>query len=60
MFSLEGVSEDVAQFVRGCERLLSALTRHAKFCETEKEMILYYCREIMSQTQTLQDELEKK
>ena len=59
MFSLEGVSEDVAQFRKGCERLLSALARQTKFSETEKDMISYYCREIMIQTQSLQDRPDK-
>jgi hypothetical protein len=59
VFSLEGVSEDVAQFTKGCERLLLALTRHAKFSETDKEMICYYCQEIMTHTQSLRDEQEK-
>ena len=46
MFSLEGVSEDVAQFTKGCERLLLALTRHAKFSETEKEMIIITAKKL--------------
>ena len=60
MFSLEGVSEDVAQFTKCCERLLSALTRHAKFSKTEKEMISYYCQEIMTHSQSLRDDQEKE
>ena len=59
MFSLEGVSEDVAQFRKGCERLLSALARQNKFSETEKDMISYYCREIMIKTQSLRDGQDK-
>jgi len=54
VFSLEGVSEEVAQFVQSCERLLSA--RHTRFSETEKDLISYYFREIMIQTQSLRDE----
>lgn len=60
MFSLEGISEDVAQFITGCDRLLSALTRHANFSEPEKDMILHYCQEVMLQTQTLRDEIKAK
>jgi hypothetical protein len=59
VFSLEGVGEDVAQFRKGCERLLSALAHQTKFSETEKDMISYYCREIMIQTQSLQDRPDK-
>ena len=59
MFPLEGIGEDVAQFITGCDRLLSALTCHTKFSEPEKVMISHYCKEIMSQTQALRDEIEK-
>ena len=60
MFSLEGISADVAQFMTGCDRLFAALTRQTKLSETEKVMIAHYCKEVMSQTQDLRDELEKK
>lgn len=60
VFSLEGISADVAQFMTGCDRLFSAMTRQTKFSETEKVMIAHYCKEIMLQTQALRDELEKK
>ena len=60
MFSLEGISADVAQFMTGCDRLFSALTRQSKLSEAEKVMIAHYCKEVMSQTQALRDELEKK
>ncbi len=60
MFPLEGIGEDVAQFITGCDRLLSALTCHARFSEPEKEMISHYCKEIMDRTQSLRDEFEKK
>ena len=59
MFSLEGISEDVARYITGCERLLSALTRQTNFSETEKEMISYYSREILTHTQSLREGPEK-
>ncbi len=60
MFPLEGIGEDVAQFITGCDRLLSALTCHTNFSEPEKEMISHYCKEVMVKTQALRDEIEKK
>ncbi|MDI3466193.1 MAG: hypothetical protein OJF50_005014 [Nitrospira sp.] len=39
MFSLEGIGQDVAQFITACNRLLSALTRHTRFSEPGKEMM---------------------
>ncbi len=60
MFSLEGISQDVTQFRKGCECLLSALARHTSFSETEKAMIAYYCEEITAQTKSLRDEYEKQ
>jgi hypothetical protein len=53
VFPLEGIGEDVAPFMTGRDRLLSAPTRHTKFSEPKKGMISHCCKEIMSQTQTL-------
>lgn len=60
MFSLEGIGQDVAQFMKGCDHLLSALNHQATFSKSEKVLISHYCREIMSQTQSLRDEVEKQ
>lgn len=60
MFVLEGVSTDVAAFITGCHRLLAALACHPTFSEPEKEMISYYCQEIMLQTQPRRAELGEK
>jgi hypothetical protein len=57
---LEGISDEVTKFSKGCEHLFAALARRTKFSETEKAMISYYCREIMAQTQALRDEVERK
>lgn len=57
MFSLEGVGPEVAQFVQSCERLLSA--RHTKFSETEKDLISYYFREIMTHIHSLRDDTNR-
>jgi hypothetical protein len=59
VFSLQGVSKDVAQFSKGCEHLLSALACRKEFSETERQMISYYCHEIMSKTEHLRDEQKK-
>lgn len=56
MFSLEGVSEDVVQFKKSCDRLLSALTRDTKLSESERELIAYYCRVIVDHTRSPKDE----
>jgi hypothetical protein len=37
VFHLEGIGEDVAQFITACNRLLSAIIRHTKFSELEKK-----------------------
>lgn len=60
MHSLENVSDDVAHFSKGCKYLLAALARHVQFSEAEKELISYYCHEIMTQTQTIRSEFEEK
>jgi hypothetical protein len=60
MLSLDGLSDDVARFSKGCECLLSALARDSRFSETEKAMISYYCEELMTQTQSLRDEYENR
>jgi hypothetical protein len=59
MLSLEGISDDIARFSRGCECLLSALARGIKFSEIEKDMIAYYRQEIITKTQSLRDEREE-
>ena len=58
MFSLENISEDVAQYMKGCEHLLSALGRHTKFSETETQIISYYSQEILAHTRSLREETE--
>jgi hypothetical protein len=60
MFSLEGVSEDVAQFTKGCERLLSALAQQNKFSDTERAMISHYWKEVTAQIQALRDERDER
>jgi hypothetical protein len=59
VFSLENVSEDVAQYMKGCEYLLSALSRHTKFSESETEIISYYSQEILTHTRSLREGTEK-
>jgi hypothetical protein len=59
VFSLEGVSTEVAAFITACQRLLAALPCHSTCSEPEKEMISYYCQEIMSQTQRHREELRE-
>ena len=49
------LNEDVAHFAKGCEYLLSALASREQFTEIEKELIEYYCLEIVTQTKTLRD-----
>ena len=46
MYTLEGIGEDVAQYMKGCERLLSTLGRHTQFTVAEKDVISYYCHEL--------------
>ena len=41
VYTLEGIGEDVAQYMKGCERLLSALSRHTQFTVIEKDVISY-------------------
>lgn len=60
MFPLEGIGADVAQFMRGCNRLICALDQKATFSEIEKVMISHYLREVIAKTQELRDEIEKK
>ena len=60
MFSLEGVSTEVAAFITASQRLLEALACHSRRSESEKEMISYYCKEIMLQMQLRRDELGEK
>ena len=57
---MDGISDEVTKFSKGCEHLFAALARSTKFSETEKAMISYYCREIIAQTQALRDEVEKE
>jgi hypothetical protein len=57
---LEGVSTEVAAFITASQRLLAALTCHSRCSESEKEMISYYCKEIMLQMQPRRDELGEK
>jgi len=59
VFSLENISEDIAQYVKGCEHLLSALRRQTTFSETEKEIISYYCQEILAHTQSMREETKQ-
>ena len=53
-----GLSDDVAQFTKGCEHLLAALAGRTEFSETEKEMVSYYLREITSKIKSLRGEQE--
>jgi len=57
VYSLQGVSQEIVHFMRGCEHLLSALASRRNFSETEKQMIAYYWKEVTSQTQFIRDEL---
>jgi hypothetical protein len=57
--SLEGISDDVLQFTKGCEILFSVLAQNAKLSDIEKQLIAYYWRELTTQTEILRTELDK-
>lgn len=55
---LRGINDDVTQFTKGCEYLLTALASNTQFSQIERDLISHYCREILAQTQTLRNEVE--
>ena len=57
--STSPLCNEVQQFSKGCEHLLSALARHTKFSEIEKGVISYYCQEITTQMKSLLEEREE-